>query len=200
MPDGTNDDDELESLKELTPEEAKNGVKAYEKEETLRTLYHDRDWSQGDIADFFNVDQSTISRAMDKADIETRPPMHERERKGLYRSVGENGRVQYVVDSKGEKTAFYESQLVALLDNDPHEVFDPGSHVHHILSLGIYLNHPDNLLVLDADEHRFRHSAGPIPRYLVHSWIFGEIPESVREHHQMYRVVNEENDSQSTAD
>lgn len=71
---------DLHALKERTVDEAINGVQPYHKESYLRELYNEKEWTQEEIADFYNVDVSTICRWMDKNGIDTRPSANERER------------------------------------------------------------------------------------------------------------------------
>jgi len=68
-------DDDPHGLTEITPDEAIEGIRPYEKEEYLRELYHEKEWTQSEIADFYGVDQSTISKAMERAGVEARPPI-----------------------------------------------------------------------------------------------------------------------------
>jgi hypothetical protein len=52
----------------------------------------------------------------------------------------------------GDRT-IYEHQLVALLDHDPADVFNPSTEVHHETAIP-WLNARSNLTVVDADHHR----------------------------------------------
>lgn len=54
----------------------------YHDSDNLRILYQELGWSQSEIADFYAVDQSTISRSMDGAGVEARPPIDERQNSG----------------------------------------------------------------------------------------------------------------------
>lgn len=57
-------------------------IKLYRDPENLQTLYWERGWDQAEIADFYGVNQSTISRAMSRAGIETRPSVDEQAKDG----------------------------------------------------------------------------------------------------------------------
>lgn len=163
-----NDSIDLDQLKKPSIEDVREGREAYENPEKLRTLYHDLEWSQAMIADFWDVDQSTISRVMGRLGIETRPPMHERGR-SISKSKQAKGKVQIAVpDCDGDYDRFYRHQLVILLATDengewevgPHEVFAPWSVVHHSANLPAAVDAPPNLELMGAQEHIEMHAAG----------------------------------------
>jgi len=104
---------------------------------------------------------------MEKLDIETRPPMDERERSGqaVRRNRLDDDKILYAVsdvdeDGEDEITYFQEHQLVALLEFDPYDVFGDNTHVHHIMSCPIPVDLPENLDVLGAREHLQLHAGG----------------------------------------
>lgn len=68
----SDNDDDLSRFKERTVDDVIEGREAYENEDTLRALYEVRGWTQEEIADFYDVDQATISRAMNSVGIQTR--------------------------------------------------------------------------------------------------------------------------------
>lgn len=65
----------------------------------------------------------------------------------------------YRCRAAGTDDTVYEHQLVALLDHDPGEVFDPDRDVHHDVPVP-WLNYPGNLDVEEAREHRVSHLEG----------------------------------------
>jgi hypothetical protein len=74
---------DLASLRYRDPANADpNRPRPYHDFDNLKTLYHGLGWGQSEIAGFYNVDQSTISRAMDKAGVEARPPIDKRQANG----------------------------------------------------------------------------------------------------------------------
>jgi hypothetical protein len=141
-----------------------HGIEPYKDPEVLRRLYSEAELSQSDIADEFGITKQTVSYWMNKLDVDTRPPMDQRESKGLHRIVREDGYTQYVV-SKGDggKSHFYQHQLVALLEFGPHEVFDPDTHVHHELNAPVPIDLPANLDVIGDTEHALLHGGSYNP-------------------------------------
>jgi len=65
-----NNADDLHDLGRSAP--TSDYYRPYRDPYNLRVLYHDRGWSQSEIATFYDVAQPTISEAMDQAGIETR--------------------------------------------------------------------------------------------------------------------------------
>lgn len=70
------------------------------------------------------------------------------------------GYVYYRDRSGGEDVTVYEHQLVALLEHEPREVFDPAVDVHHTELRIPWANWPDNVSPEDAYEHRVGHLQG----------------------------------------
>jgi predicted XRE-type DNA-binding protein len=150
-------------------------AKPYQVPETLERLYWDDGLSQTEIAEHFDVDQSTISREMDKHGIETRPDAVERitesvENRGndsdndgsIYRTVKESGTVWYCLydpnsEDDGSTWGISEHQLVALLEHDPYDVFADETVVHHELAAPVAVNVAANLDVIGATEHLHIH-------------------------------------------
>lgn len=166
MTDENHDDDSLDQYKERSLSDVMDGVEPYEKAENLQALYHDRGWSQREIADFYDVDQSTISRTMNEVDVETRKPMHLRT-PSLSKSVREDGYVRFIIaNGDGGQDSLYRHQLVALLATkegnawafSASEVFSPRTQIHHEMASSIALDVPVNLDVVGAREHVHIHS------------------------------------------
>lgn len=63
-----------------------------------------------------------------------------------------HGYVYYRDRSRGYDVTVYEHQLVALLVDDPSDVFDEETHVHHRNRIRLD-NRPSNLELLDGSEH-----------------------------------------------
>lgn len=140
------------------------GGEPYKDPTVLSQLYHEEELSQSDIADEFEISQATVSYWMAELDIDTRPPMNEREGTGLHRIVREDGYTQYVAsEGDGEKSHVYQHQLVALVEFEPSEVFDPDTHVHHELNAPIPVDIPENLDVVGDREHAHLHGGSYNP-------------------------------------
>ncbi|WP_256544824.1 hypothetical protein [Halobellus inordinatus] len=135
-------------------------ARPYQDPEILRDLYHDEGLSQSEIADRFDVHRTTITHWMNKHDIETRPPMGDREPKDVYRIVDGDEKVQYLERNNELGHLVYRHQLVALLEYDPEDVFHPDTHIHHLMGAPAAVDVPENLTVLDAREHIKRHAEG----------------------------------------
>ena len=144
------------------------GPEPYKDPETLQELYHEREYSQSQIADQFNVTQQTICYWFDRFDIESRPPMHERD-PSISVTCREDGKVQFKVpDSDGGRIYFYRHQLVALLAEDEEgewqyglgDVFADDTHVHHEMISGLSIDISCNLSVLGDGEHIRLHVGG----------------------------------------
>ncbi|MXR50661.1 hypothetical protein GRX03_03430 [Halovenus sp. WSH3] len=164
-------DTNLNSENCSTEPQPQPNVRPFQQEETLRRLYHDEDLSQEQIGDRFGVSQQTIGYWMAEHEIETRPPMHERDRT-ISVPTREDGRTQFKVpnfDRAGEpiRTSFYRYQLVALLANDDDgdwlysisDVFGDNTHVHHRMNAPVPVDIPDNLEVLAVHEHHQLHAS-----------------------------------------
>jgi len=170
MSDDPEHDIDLEQLKERTTEDVIEGRKLHQKPKNLRILYHDLQWSQREIADFYEVEQPTISRAMNDVGIETRQPMHLRS-PSISKSTREDGKVQYhVPDGDGGRQRFYRHQLVGLLSTEasgnwaftPSEVFADDTHIHHEMASPLALDIPQNLDVITSREHVQLHASGGV--------------------------------------
>lgn len=66
-----------------------------------------------------------------------------------------DGYVYYRTRACGDDVTVYEHQLMALLEHDPEDVFDPQSEVHH-LSPARDINTTWLLDLVDAGQHRSR--------------------------------------------
>jgi hypothetical protein len=136
------------------------GIETYKDPKVLRTLYHEEGLSQADIAYSFNVTQQTVSHWMRKFDIETRPPMDERDR-SVSKSQHPKAKVQYhVPDGGGGVERFYRHQLVALLEFEASEVFANDTHVHHEMGSPVVVDVPENLDVIGDAAHVRAHAGG----------------------------------------
>lgn len=73
----------------------------------------------------------------------------------MQRSETGLGYVYYRDRSRGYDVTVYEHQLVALLDEDPRDVFDTDSEVHHRNRIRLD-NRRSNLELLEESEHAAR--------------------------------------------
>ena len=126
-------------------------LQPYKDPQVLEELYIEDGHTQAEIGDFYNIDQSTVSYWLDKYGIE-------REERDLYRSESDDGRIQYTVPE--EETRFYQYQLNALLDYGTNEVFNPFTHVHHLMAGPYAVDLPANLRVMNRKEHLKSHAQG----------------------------------------
>lgn len=122
----------------------------------LMYLYHVKGWSMDQIGDRFGVSSGCISYYCDEFDIETSRGYPDPE---ISRIVG-YGDNPYTVYWGSDDDHLYQHQLVACLDNDPHEVFADGIHVDHKLNSGMAVDFGKNVRLLDAGAHTRRHVDG----------------------------------------
>lgn len=73
----------------------------------------------------------------------------------MQRGRGKKGYIYYRDRSNGDDVTVYEQQLMSLISNDPHDVFDPDIEVHHLTPIRD-LNVPWLLDLVDSEEHRSR--------------------------------------------
>lgn len=140
------------------------GPKPYQDPEVLRELYHEREWSQSQIADALNTSQQTISRWMSKLGIEARPPMDQRSL-SLSKTHLPKDKIQFFVpNGGGERETLTRHDLVVLLDTEddgdgwkysPSEVF--GADTHHRFGAPVAIDIPVNLNVLERADHLQEH-------------------------------------------
>jgi hypothetical protein len=126
-------------------------LQPYKDEQILEQLYIEDGHTQAEIANFYGIDQSTVHYWLDKHGIE-------REEPDVYRSESDKGRIQYTIPE--EETHFYQYQLNALLDYGVDDVFDPFTHVHHLMASPYAVDLPANLRVMNRREHVKSHAEG----------------------------------------
>jgi hypothetical protein len=146
-------------------------LQPYKDPEVLEQLYVEDDHTQTEIAEIFNVKQPTVSYWLDKHRIE-------REEPDVYRSVNDDGRTEYVVPT--EETHFYQYQLNALLDYRVDDVFDPFTHVHHLMASPYKVDLPANLRVMNRREHVRSHAEGTAvdpPSKVLQFYFDGEVED-----------------------
>jgi hypothetical protein len=148
------------STNDLKPIES---IEPWHDEETLRYLYHEREMTQTEIAEMFEVTPGTISYWLDKHDIDARYAEWE----------GRTGRnnpnwveyASYAVDgyaiwtsrnTDGNVDRVQVHQLLACVENDPYDVFSGDTHVHHV-NTHPWDNRIENLEVLNNSDHRQKH-------------------------------------------
>ena len=142
------------------------GPEPWKNPDRLDELYHGEGHSQYKIAERFDISQPTVAYWMDKFNIEARPPMHERDPRGIYRCQKPNFRSQYFINDIGGDTEdrvvnFYESNLVALHNEELWDVLvDDNTDVDHKLNSPLHINLPQNLRVMDTTDHLSDHANG----------------------------------------
>lgn len=140
---------------------------AYKDENALHYLYQVEEWSQGRIGERYDVTQTTISRWMSEHGIETRGPSDSRETSTVLSVYPfKSGTTEYTqIYSRfgDERRQCYGHQLLACLENDPHEVFAHKNVIHHRVPSQVALDIPGNLEVLSRSEHTLLHSQEETP-------------------------------------
>lgn len=153
-----------------------HGAEPWKDPAILEKLYWMRGLSQGQIGDHFDIRQQTVCYWMDKLDVETEPPMHERN-PSISRSVREDGKVQFLApaddgdgDGESDRVHFYRHQMVALLATDADgdweyvhtDIFGKNASlvVHHEMNSPVGVDVPANLSALTAREHVYAHAGG----------------------------------------
>lgn len=129
----------------------------YRHECGLRYLYHTLGWTQTRIADRYNVSQPTISRWLAIHGIEARKTGSV----SVYSQ--ERGDTEYMfIDARygDERVVCYVHQLLACRDNDPHDVFDGETVVHHRFPSPAAIDIQENVVVLTQSEHVQLHMEG----------------------------------------
>jgi len=168
------------------------GPEPYKDPEILRELYHDKGWSQHQIADHFDITQQTISYWFAEMEIESRLPMHERD-PSISVTRREDGKVQHhVPDGDGGRFRFYRHQLVALLAEDedgswhienPFDIISDERNelvIHHSMNAPVPIDIPENLEAMSQREHVEGHAGGAIvhhPRVVFYELFHEEMSE-----------------------
>lgn len=150
---------EFDNPKKFAGHKSGCGNLPWDDPEMLKRLYLEEKLSTFEIADRFEeADQSSVYYQLKKHDIETRDAgeaMRNTYASNLTVNLG-NGRIQYFFDAFGETHTFLHSQLVALLDHPPEEVFADDTHIHHKNHMP-FDDRRENLEVLSDSEHAAYH-------------------------------------------
>ncbi|AGM11847.1 HNH endonuclease [Haloarcula californiae tailed virus 2] len=117
--------------------------------ETLHELYHEQGLEQQEIAQEYGVHQSTVSRWMDRHDVQAR---HQRETHATVPSLRQHRRGYEFWEHCGEYV--YVHRLLAVAEYGLEVV--AGQHVHHVNGVP-WDNRPENLEVLKPGTHHARH-------------------------------------------
>lgn len=131
----------------------------YRQEETLRTLYWEKEWSARKIADHFDVAGSTIRKFMDRHDIP---------RRDRYEAAGKARRQEYatfITKPSGYETWatrndggmdwVYVHRLLAVAEHGLDAVRDHD--IHHRNNIP-FDNRHENVVPIKKDEHGKHHS------------------------------------------
>lgn len=148
-------------------------LQPYKDAEVLRELYIEDGHTQAEIAEFYNIDQSTVYYWLNKHGIERGEP-------DVYRNDTGNGHIQYVIPGE-EEASFYQHQLIACLDPEftTEEIFGKGGDkysegddteygpgnepvVHHLMAAPFAIDIEENLLVKGRADHMRGHGLGTI--------------------------------------
>lgn len=129
----------------------------YKRPDALYYCYHIEGESLREIGSRFGVSGETIRRQMEDHGIERRSRGRRRGVGNYYLApVGEEW-PRYCGGYYGETVRVH--QLVACVENDPHEVFGDGTHVHHITGVPC-LNTTDHVELVKDSDHGHIHGNG----------------------------------------
>jgi len=131
---------------------------SYRDEDVLNELYHNRGLSLEEVAGEFDVDRRTITKWMDRHDIERRsagrPKWHLLAGPAHFGTDGE-GYEFAQTQHENELFHVYIHRLLAVAKCGFEEVV--GKHVHHIKPIP-WLNTPENITVKTPEDHIQAHS------------------------------------------
>ena len=126
--------------------------------EELISLHYGQGLTQYEIADVYNCSRATIKRRFKKYDIDgiNRGGYWNKKNYVCHGFYKHGSSVEYESWTEKDKRV-YVHQLLACVDNDPHEVFASNNHVHHVNGISIDNRH-DNIVVIDKREHARIHA------------------------------------------
>lgn len=165
-------------------------LQPYKDPQILEQLYIEDGHTQDEIAEFYGIDQSTVSYWLDKHGIE-------REEPDVYRNDTGDGHIQYIIPGE-EEASFYQHQLIACLDPEftTAEIFGKGGDkygygddteygpgnepvVHHLMAAPFAVDVEENLLVKGRADHMRGHGLGTIvdPPSTIIQFLFDHDPD-----------------------
>jgi len=128
----------------------------YRDEEVLRSCYYEQKLSLNETAEKLGVEcPKTISYWMEKHGLDRRDRLEALKEDEFRPSFTDAGYMVFVSSSNGEQNTVTGHQVLACLNDDPHEVFADNTHVHH--KIGTTIDFPGNLEVLTVKEHHRKH-------------------------------------------
>jgi len=125
-------------------------VRPYQQEEVLREYYINRDFTQQEVADHFNVVVGTINDWIKTYDIE-------KDRRSIN---SESSAIGYVNYYQGAEFIGCQHQIEALRSSHVSEVFADDTECHHKLGSPVKLDIACNLDVVEGDDHTADHADG----------------------------------------
>lgn len=140
------------STKEAVEVSSYNDEQPWQDKETLEELYCERDMSVVEIANELDGGHNTISRWLDRHDIETAKPHHKRP---PHHSIADDGHERWRVQSDGTQYAIPVHRLVAVAEHGVDAV--EGMDVHHKNGVP-WDNRAENLQLKTREEHMRDHS------------------------------------------
>jgi hypothetical protein len=130
--------------------------KPYQTEPILHNLYVVQNMTDSEIADIFDVSPSLITHWRSKNGIDgVKPQEYAASRPASYR-VQTNGYTVWDANKNDEKRFCYVHRLLAVCEHGA-QVFSDGREVHHKNGIK-WDNRPENLDVVDVNEHRRMHA------------------------------------------
>lgn len=137
--------------------------KSWQVPAVLRSLYLKQGLSLREVGETLGCDRCTVRRWLLRFDIDTRPA-NDQKTQPCY-SVNSAGYRYFSSEHNGDRARVAIHELVAIAGGaDPHRVFSDETECHHrlripsSLNVGIHLDIPNNIEVLNAREHRQVHA------------------------------------------
>ncbi len=147
----------------------KDQDRPYQDPDVLHHFYWDREVPQSEVSDQLGCSQQTVSRWLEKTDIEARDAgkmggkgarEYLRVERASFNPANNSGHEVWTVRDPDKGRAVGVHRLLAVADGaDPHEVFAEGTNVHHRTGIP-WLNMPGMVEVLTPGEHSRTHTAG----------------------------------------
>lgn len=122
--------------------------------EKLRELYHEEGLSIREVADRLGCVTSTVYKRMDRFGIESRSKSEAASLPYANFSTNSDGYEEWNLGFKGETLQLRVHRLLVIAEGEsPYDVFSGEYDVHHRNDIS-WDNRPENVVLIDSDEHR----------------------------------------------
>lgn len=130
----------------------------------LEQLYWDQELSLREVGSKLGCNRSTVQMWLQRYGIERRLPNDEKRDPCLSTNNGGYTYVTSAVGSDEDRVAIHQLAAISSGEN-PHEVFDENTHVHHHLGVPrdfdvTQIDIPGNVTVMDSSKHQRKHQKG----------------------------------------